>query len=405
MSDPPLHSQATWKKLPGTLSLTPTAVTFTLPTSPSSHPPQVSIPLDSLTALFASKPGGARTMLKLQFTPSTTSIPQSLQDAHSFVFTSPTSHLQDRDRFKDHLSRTVAHNREREANKASTAAAAAATPSTAPSASLDGNAQTLDAPAGSASPAPTTAAPTTNPSTSSSQDQQTYRLRKHLLRTTPSLLTLHRDLVLSGALTEAEFWSTPDRTALLSALAAEESLMKGKSGEMVDPKTVTGQNGQVTVKVTPGLIREIFEEFPVVLRAYNENVPEPLSEPLFWTRYFQSRLFNRNRTTNRAAVSSIKDDSIFDMYLGIEDDLPEPQIEFDQERVGRLLDLKATEEDQHEIPNLPSDYTMKPGGQRASLPLMRRFNEHSERLLNQALGEGNAKEARERGYVNPGNAG
>jgi len=53
--------------------------------------------------------------------------------------------------------------------------------------------------------------------------------------------------------------------------------MKGKSGEMVDPKTVTGQNGQVTVKITPALIREIFEEFPVVLRAYNDNVPEPVS--------------------------------------------------------------------------------------------------------------------------------
>lgn len=83
--------------------------------------------------------------------------------------------------------------------------------------------------------------------------------------------------------------------------------------------------------------------------------------------------------------------------------------------IYRLLDLAATEEDQHEvcwppplspssssstdpnalslppahvrtqITNLPRDYTMKPGGQRASLPLMRRFNEHSERLLNQAL--------------------
>jgi len=45
-----------------------------------------------------------------------------------------------------------------------------------------------------------------------------------------------------------------------------------------------------------------------------------LDEAAFWTRYFQSKLFNRNRTTNRAAVDSIKDDSIFDKYLGQEDD-------------------------------------------------------------------------------------
>lgn len=32
-----------------------------------------------------------------------------------------------------------------------------------------------------------------------------------------------------------------------------------------------------------------------------------------------------------------------------------------------------------------ADLTMRAGGERASLPLMRRFNEHSERLLNQSL--------------------
>ena len=45
-----------------------------------------------------------------------------------------------------------------------------------------------------------------------------------------------------------------------------------------------------------------------------------LDEQQFWTRYFQSKLFNRNRTTNRAAVNTIKDDKIFDLYLGEEDD-------------------------------------------------------------------------------------
>lgn len=41
--------------------------------------------------------------------------------------------------------------------------------------------------------------------------------------------------------------------------------------------------------------------------------------------------------------------------------------------------------DDAQITNQPRDFTMKAGGQKASLPLMRRFNEHSERLLNQTL--------------------
>lgn len=181
---------------------------------------------------------------------------------------------------------------------------------------------------------------------------------------------------------------------------AEENQKKGKSGMMVDPKPETGEGGQVTVKVTPGLIREIFEEYPEVLRAYSDNVPVPLDSQQFWTRYFQSKLFNRNRSTNRAAVNTVKDDNIFDRYLGEEDDDIEPK-HMQPHNVDLLLDLQATEEDQHEITNRP-DMTMRAGGQRASLPLMRRFNEHSERLLNQALGK---EPPRNNMGLNPGNAG
>lgn len=45
---------------------------------------------------------------------------------------------------------------------------------------------------------------------------------------------------------------------------------------------------------------------------------------------------------------------------------------------------------------------MRPGRERAALPLMRRFNEHSERLLNQSLGN---SVDRSRISFDPGNAG
>lgn len=108
-----------------------------------------------------------------------------------------------------------------------------------------------------------------------------------------------------------------------------------------------------------------------------------LDEQQFWSRYFQSKLFNRNRTTNRAVVETIHDDAIFDLYLDEEDDQLEPK-NLQVEHIYRLLDLAATEDDQHEITNR-ADFTMRAGGQKSSLPLMRRFNEHSERLLNSSL--------------------
>ncbi|GAA5826603.1 hypothetical protein JCM5353_008925 [Sporobolomyces roseus] len=394
-------AQTSYKKKPGTLQLTKRSLSWSAQGSTS---PDLSIQTTQMSALFASKEGGPRVMLKIAFNPLPTST--TTDDSYNFTFTNAATALSDRERFKGELSGMIAGNREREASAATNGTATAGGGQT--SSNGKGKEKAVDQNAGAgasggaggagASTISNTFTPSSTTTASSSQ-ASVFRLRKLVLQSSPALLALHRELVLTSQITESEFWE--GRQDLLESYAAEESLMKGKSGEMVDPKTVTGQNGQVTVKITPALIREIFEEFPVVLRAYNDNVPEPLDEAAFWTRYFQSKLFNRNRTTNRAAVDSIKDDSIFDKYLGQEDDDIEPQHQTDHE-IYRLLDLAATEQDQHEITNLPRDFTMKAGGQRASLPLMRRFNEHSERLLSQALG---ATPDRPRTYVDPGNAG
>ncbi|GAA5871528.1 hypothetical protein JCM16303_000784 [Sporobolomyces ruberrimus] len=405
MSTTPIcTAQTSYKKRTGVLSLDAAGLTWT---NPSTSNPELSILSTQMTALFASKEGGPRVMLKIAFNP----LPPQTDDSYNFTFTSAATALSDRERFKGEISTIIARNREREAQIASNAAAAAGTQngtSTAGGGQDKGKGKAVESRAndqsgGGANTLNSTTQPSSSTTTTTATSQGgTFRLRKQILQSSPQLLSLHRELVLSGQLTEQEFWQ--GREQLLESLSAEESLMRGKSGEMVDPKTVTGQNGQVTVKITPGLIREIFEEFPVVLRAYNDNVPQPLDEAQFWTRYFQSKLFNRNRTTNRAAVDSIRDDAIFDKYLGQEDDDVTPQHEQDHDKIYKLLDLAATEEDQHEITNLPRDFTMKAGGQRASLPLMRRFNEHSERLLSQALGSADPN-APARTYVDPGNAG
>ena len=109
-----------------------------------------------------------------------------------------------------------------------------------------------------------------------------------------------------------------------------------------------------------------------------------LSEGEFWRRYFSSKLFNRHRASSRQAGDSIKDDPIFDAYLTVEDDHIEPQANLETEHIYRLLDLASTEEDHGETGN-QQDYTMRAGTQRAALPLMRRFNQHSERMLDQSL--------------------
>ena len=47
-----------------------------------------------------------------------------------------------------------------------------------------------------------------------------------------------------------------------------------------------------------------------------------MTEPAFWHRYFQSKLFNSHRASIRSAATQhvVKDDPIFDKYLEKEDD-------------------------------------------------------------------------------------
>ncbi|TCD69832.1 RNA polymerase II transcription factor B subunit 1 [Steccherinum ochraceum] len=227
--------------------------------------------------------------------------------------------------------------------------------------------------------------------TPSTETVNDFRIRKRVLMSSPELAALHRELVIAGHITEAEFWD--GREHLLQAQRAAESQKKGKSGQLVDPRPQT-VDGEVKIVITPQLVHDIFEEYPVVAKAYSDNVPNKLNEAEFWKRYFQSKLFNAHRASIRSSATQhvVKDDPIFDKYLEKDDDELEPR-STREERVDIFIDLGATLEDHGDTGN-EKDVTMQAGKQRAVLPLIRKFNEHSGRLLNTVLGEPAAKRRR-----------
>jgi transcription initiation factor TFIIH subunit 1 len=115
-----------------------------------------------------------------------------------------------------------------------------------------------------------------------------------------------------------------------------------------------------------------------------------MTEADFWSRYFRSRLWDRHRASTRAQSTSSalqKVDPVFDRYLEAPDDDITPRHQDGKDGKGGrsvdlFLDLAATEEDHGETGN-GRDVTMQPGRERATLPLIRRFNEHSNRLVRQ----------------------
>lgn len=193
---------------------------------------------------------------------------------HNFTFTaSPASAaVGDRDEFKTQLSAVIADNRKQAELAKAMAATHHPSPGGGPAAGVDGPAggfSTSDKGKGKGKEVVPTAQPGPAGLTS------TFALRRALLESDAELNALHRELVRSRVITEAEFWE--GRQELVEAAATDQAQKRGRSGEMVDPRPETGDGGEVTVKITPQLIREIFEEYPAVLRAYNENVPDPVS--------------------------------------------------------------------------------------------------------------------------------
>ena len=94
-----------------------------------------------------------------------------------------------------------------------------------------------------------------------------FRLRQKVILATPALAALHRSLMLSGQLTETEFWA--QRTHLFTAQTAADAQVRGRPGQPVDPRPET-VDGEVRIIITPQPVHDIFEEYPMVVTAYSD---------------------------------------------------------------------------------------------------------------------------------------
>ncbi|RDX55046.1 hypothetical protein OH76DRAFT_1372618 [Lentinus brumalis] len=388
---PPIvcSAQASYKKLPGLLELTDSYLQWT---KAGDKAPVVKVPHAEAASLSRSKVGAPQVRLKIGLL--------SDEAGHNFTFTSPQPvALAERDKFEAELTNIIARNRAGalQTVPAPTKAFQAATPATpAPTTPAHGSALGTPMRPPSSRPSMSRAVSVASDARASGTpvggDATTdFRLRKKVLLSNPELAQLHRELVMGGHISENEFWE--GREHLLLAQAAAENQKRGKPGQLVDPRP-TSVDGEVKIVITPQLVHDIFEEFPIVARAYSDNVPAKLSEAEFWSRYFQSRLFNAHRASIRSSAAQhvVKDDPIFDKYLEKDDDELEPR-RLREERVDTFIDLGATSVDHEETGN-ERDITMQAGKQKAVLPLIRKFNEHSTRLLDTALGGPAAKRRR-----------
>lgn len=175
-----------------------------------------------------------------------------------------------------------------------------------------------------------------------------------------------------------QFWSA--RTGLLRAFAIEQRQKRGAYNILPTMKAKVTQDEDGVEQVQMNLDRnqalQIFNQHPIVKRAYDENVPKPLSETEFWSKFFLSRLCKQLKG-DRVADSDRRD-PIFDRYDASEDQLKYAS-RIATAHFPKTIDVEGNEENTGGVKSGNSkDIEMRP---RKNVPIIQVLNATSGKLL------------------------
>jgi transcription initiation factor TFIIH subunit 1 len=175
-----------------------------------------------------------------------------------------------------------------------------------------------------------------------------------------------------------QFWST--RVNLLRAHVLEKSQSRGSYNVLATMEKAKKEGGSADgpkMTLSREQVQLIFQQYPLVKRAYDENVPKPLNEIDFWSKFFQSRLLKKLR--GEKVVETDLLDKVLDKYLNAVDEMDDAR-EVVNANVPHIIDVEKNEENHSQRKGNQPDFTMRPN---SKVPIIRTLNALSEKIMAQ----------------------
>uniref|UniRef100_A0A8C4PYB9 General transcription factor IIH, polypeptide 1 n=1 Tax=Eptatretus burgeri TaxID=7764 RepID=A0A8C4PYB9_EPTBU len=209
------------------------------------------------------------------------------------------------------------------------------------------------------------------------QANQQLEEKNRLLQDDPVLFDLYKELVVGKVISADEFWSNRMSEPGPGATVPGTKQNVGVSAAfLADVKPqADGCNG-LKYNLTADIIESIFRTYPAVRQKYTEHVPGLLSEAEFWTQFFQSHYFHRDRTavSTQDIFSECARQDNKELMDVIGQGVVKPQLDLNN------MDDAALEEG-YGTAGLPASAGSRGSRESSNSAIIRRFNHHSAMVL------------------------
>lgn len=351
-----VEGHASYKKQDGKIALSRDGRTVTwTPNSATSS--VLNIAVSSITNLQQTPVSNPKVMLRVY-----TQLPgQTESTAQVFSFTSPSTARKEADSIKDALTKAI---------------------QTSKSSQIDGS--DLNTSSSAAMAIASAISGSKKDSNIWDDDEKLTAdggLQQSLFKANPELQNIFKeslrtkpDSISTMAFTN-QFWAA--RVHLLRAHAIEKGQSRGSYNVLSVLKPTTEDN-QKKLNISREQIQLVFTQHPLVKKVYDLEVPKPLREEDFWSRFFQSRLLKKLR--GEKIDPADPQDKYLDKYLNETEHTGSTRTEIAQ--VPRIIDLEGNEENHSQRKGNQPDFTQRPKST-DRVPIIRSINNLSSKLMSE----------------------